>query len=90
MLPISPSTRDRICAPAGEWPSGARGNERVCMGRLLTFSGIIPARSTDTPHASSTVSMRAASEEILAFNRHAWFESELSNAECLARDIERL
>ena len=34
MLPVAPSIRWRISAPAGERPSGIGGNERVCMENL--------------------------------------------------------
>jgi len=34
MLPVSPSIRYRISAPAGERASGVEGNDRVCIENL--------------------------------------------------------
>ncbi len=45
MLPVSPSIRYRISAPAGERASGVEGNERVCMENLRVLPSIIPTRT---------------------------------------------
>src|SRR5437867_6773566 len=42
MLPVWPSIRYRISAPAGERPSGVEGNERVCMENLRVLPSTIP------------------------------------------------
>jgi hypothetical protein len=42
MPPVVPSIRNRISAPAGDRPSAAAGNARVCMADLLVLRGIIP------------------------------------------------
>jgi hypothetical protein len=47
----TPWIRNRISAPAGERPSGAEGNERVCMENLR----VVPALSrTDASTARTS------------------------------------
>src|SRR5262249_37816448 len=41
MLPVSPSIRWRISAPAGERASGVDGNGRVCMGNLRVLQPLV-------------------------------------------------
>src|SRR5213594_2520604 len=58
MLPVSPSIRYRISAPAGERASGVKGNGRVCMENLRVFPSIILDGRLGSSRSSGDITAR--------------------------------